>query len=198
MVWLHENGFSYKTMAFKNSAFPCCLHVALYNLGHFPQESDSIEADFAAKYANYMGYKSSLNETAPSCAQVELFLRIEPRYMEHCYHIQKIENAADEGETLRAIAALRGKPYAILCNDERGAHAGLLLRTKGTRFVHMTPWFEIDRCSRIPVCIKNGKIVSATWANPQNSFGIGLLYDDPVALEKRILQYAGDRVFIFS
>ena len=42
MPWYTQYGITYKEMAYQQSCFPCCLHIALYNLGKVRME-DAIE-----------------------------------------------------------------------------------------------------------------------------------------------------------
>lgn len=64
MPWAREHHVNYKTMAFQHSCFPCCIHIALNNMG-LTGKNDEIEEYWNAKQISARGKNRGLDHHPP-------------------------------------------------------------------------------------------------------------------------------------
>lgn len=65
MPWATAHDVNYKTMAYHCSCFPCCIQIALNNMGLIG-ENDEVESYWNAKQISVRGRGKGLNKEAPS------------------------------------------------------------------------------------------------------------------------------------
>ncbi|OUO90615.1 hypothetical protein B5F40_06585 [Gordonibacter sp. An230] len=128
-MWQKKDGFSFKTMAYFNSCFPCSLHVVLANLGYMQAKGDEIES-------MWNGFHGDLNRTAPNEMQVHDYVRrtIELGNRGVLYTPLSFATERDVrgvGERVRREFALASKPVGLMAGLH---HAEVFFRTKRGTF----------------------------------------------------------------
>ncbi len=176
-----DSNFTYKTMKYQNSCFPCSVTTVLANLGYIPASGSPIEDEWDK-------FHGGLDKSAPNALQIH-------EYLSKTFELGKKGvvytpldfTTADDAEIVRqrimADFLMAKGPVGLVAGV---GHAEVFYKTKEGRFLHFRPAPERDAIDCEYVLITELKVLKGG----KSDYAIGIEYTCNDAEEARAAHFA--------